>query len=226
MAGAADLQDGTHLLVAHPPRCAIGPPLTAGEIARIIVAIAKSILEMDEKIYTTADDCHKGNAFQTACGHGAPPAAHRRKTDRVHCGFASDPALCKPLLIIEVELVDQPTYVKNRRHTQYDGEYNSYCANILRLHGSPPFQSDLICLRSDPQRRLQVSHADFTQLCPRADIPVQEWALPGETHDLIWDLAVLQRLPHPHKPCDVAVQVGENQGIPVLSVMQPFAKNA
>lgn len=121
MAGAADLQDGTHLLVAHPPRCAIGPPLTAGEIARIIVAIAKSILEMDEKIYTTADDCHKGNAFQTACGHGAPPAAHRRKTDRVHCGFASDPALCKPLLIIEVELVDQPTYVKNRRHTQYDG---------------------------------------------------------------------------------------------------------
>ena len=29
--------------------------------------IAKSILEMDEKIYTTADDCHKGNAFQTAC---------------------------------------------------------------------------------------------------------------------------------------------------------------
>mgnify|MGYP007060499613 CR=1 FL=1 len=112
MAGAADLQDGTHLLVAHPPRCAIGPPLTAGEIARIIVAIAKSILEMDEKIYTTADDCHKGNAFQTACGHGAPPAAHRRKTDRVHCGFASDPALCKPLLIIEVELVDQPTYVK------------------------------------------------------------------------------------------------------------------
>ena len=36
------------------------------------------MVKMDEKIYTTADDCHKGNAFQTACGHGAPPAAHRR----------------------------------------------------------------------------------------------------------------------------------------------------